>query len=148
MRLLAMTHQPTPFARQRFAFDTGHSGFVAFGAGLSDVVAFGMVSLDVVELGLGAVPFEEVVSVAVPLGGVAFGAFGVCVPWEKAGAAIERHRSERATKSSLRIRNPFMAIGLFIPGTTRVPTKSTQPIGQAASPLELRPRGLQSILKM
>jgi len=123
MHLLAMTHQPTRFARREFAFDTVQSGLVAFGASLSDVVAFGTVSPDVVAFGLGAVPFEEVVFVAVPLGGVAFGAFGVCVPWEKAGTAIKRDTSGRATESSLRITNPFMAMGVVIPGISRACTK-------------------------
>ncbi len=118
MRLPALTHQQARFARRQFRFETVQSGLVAFGAGLSDVVAFGMVppdvgafgtvSPDVVAFGLAVVPFEEGVFVAVPLGGVVFGAFGVCVPCEKAGAAIERDKSGRATESSLRITNPFM----------------------------------------
>ncbi len=123
MRLLAMTHQPTRFARRQFALDTVQSGLVAFGAGLSDVVAFGTVSPDVVAFGLGAVPFEEVVFVAVPLGGVALGAFGVCTPWEKVGTAIKRDRSGKATESSLRITNPFMAMGVVMPGISRACTK-------------------------
>ena len=90
---------------------------------MSDVVAFGTVSPDVVAFGLGAVPFIGVVFVAVPLGGVAFGAFRVCVPWEKAGAAIERDRSGRATESSLRMINPFMVIGVVLPGISRACTK-------------------------
>ncbi len=120
MRLLVMTHQPTRLARKQFAFDTVQSGLVAFGAGLFGVVAFGTVPPDVVALGLGTVPFEEVVFVAVPLGGVAFGAFGVCVPWEKAGAVIKRDRSGRATESSLRIKNPFLVMSLIKPGISRV----------------------------
>lgn len=123
MRLLAMTHQPARFARREFAFDTVQSGLVVFGAGLSDVVAFGAALPDVVAFGLGAVSFEEVVFVAVPLGGVAFGAFGVCTPWEKAGVAIERDRSGRATESSLRIINPFMVMGVIMPDINRACTK-------------------------
>jgi len=37
-----------------------------------------------------------------PAGGVAFGAFGVCTPWDKAGIAIENNNGT-ATRSSLRI---------------------------------------------
>lgn len=57
------------------------TGGVAFDAGLSDVTAVD----------------------AVPAGGVAFGAFGVCNPWERAGMATESDNNGTATRSSGRI---------------------------------------------
>ena len=108
--------------KRRFASETAQSGLVASGAGWSGGVAFGTVSPDVGAFDLGAVSFEDGVFVAVPLGGVAFCAFGVCVPWEKAGAAIERDKSRRTTESSLRITNPFMAMGVVMPGVSQACT--------------------------
>ena len=132
--VMAADLKQTRLARRQLAFEPVQSGLVAFGAGLSDAAAFGTVSPDVVAFGLGVVPFKGVVFVAVPLGGVAFGAFGVCVPWEKAGVATERDRSGRATESSLRIINPFMIWKRSCPPSVGHAPRSTRPVVWAALP--------------
>jgi len=50
------------------------------------------------------VGLSDVVAVdAVPAGGVAFGASGVCTPWQKPGIATKSDNNGTATRSNLRM---------------------------------------------